>query len=418
MARPHARLSPRFLRTAVLLPVLVTMAACRGATSPAAAGGRPSNAGGGSTPGVVADLAVTSVTDSSATLRFTQVGDGAGGAAHYQLRMAPSPIAWNSATTVSAGACASPIVGTTVGAALTCTVTGLAAARPYDAQVVAFHGTLNVDAAFGRLSNVATGTTAAVMPPPPPSDADADTIFHDDFESGTLSAWQDNYEPSTKSVLTDAAFARSGQHYLAVNYPAGGDGGSLTHFFMPGYDSVYVRVWVRFPTNWSGGTKLIMLRGSRTDNQWSSFGIGGACPSGTDFFTTNLVARPLSTLPLRFYSYYVGMAREPDGTTCYGRYGDTDLPPAVYVPPLDVTTGGWHELEFFVRLNTPGQADGRQQMWLDGVLRGEWSGLVFRTSDILKLNAVTIESSMNETPSSPQNQTLYFDDVLVLHHRP
>ncbi len=380
-------------------------------------------------PGTVSDLAVTATTDSVATLRFTQVGNGAGGAASYEMRYAAAPMSWGSASPVAKGSCASPIAGTSVGSPLSCTVNGLAPGKAYNFQVVAFRGTLNVNAVFGGLSNIAAGSTSTTSvvtpPPPPPPTSHVDTIFHDGFESGNLSAWQDNYRASAKAVLTDPSFAKEGQRYLAITYAPGSDGGSLTHFFMPGYDSAYVRVWVRFPTNWSGGTKLIMFRGSRTDNEWSSFGVGGACPDGTNFFTANVVTRAQSTLPLRFYTYYVGMARESDGVTCYGRYGDSSdpggapNPAAIYFPPLDVSTGGWHLLEFQLNLNTPGMANGSERMWLDGVEKGEWSGLVFRTSNILMVNAFTIESSMNETQGgSPQAQTLYFDDVLVLSHRP
>ena len=104
------------------------------------------------------------------------------------------------------------------------------------------------------------------------SAAPADTIFAEDFESGTLNAWQDGVDPTRQKVVTDASGSQSGSRYLDVTYPAGADGGWLTRFFMPGYDSLYVSYWVRFPTNWLGSTKLLALYGSRTDNQWSAFG--------------------------------------------------------------------------------------------------------------------------------------------------
>ena len=79
----------------------------------------------------------------------------------------------------------------------------------------------------------------------------------------------------------------------------------------------------------------------------------------------------------------------------------------------------WHTLEFEVQLNDPGQANGVQRFWLDGVLRGEWKNFVFRTSTVLMLNALTLESSMNETQGgSPQNQAMYVDDILVTTGRP
>jgi hypothetical protein len=98
------------------------------------------------------------------TLSFTSVGDGAGGPASYQLRSTAGPLSWGSAPVVTRGSCASPLVGSAVGAKQTCTVLGLAAATAHQFQLVAFRGTLNVDAVFGGLSNVASGTTLADPP--------------------------------------------------------------------------------------------------------------------------------------------------------------------------------------------------------------------------------------------------------------
>src|SRR5262245_59783223 len=53
----------------------------------------------------------------------------------------------------------------------------------------------------------------------------------------------------------------------------------------------------------------------------------------------------------RFYSYFPAMAREPDGVTCWGRYGDGT---ETYTPPLTLSARVWHRIEFWVRLNTPG----------------------------------------------------------------
>ena len=49
--------------------------------------------------------------------------------------------------------------------------------------------------------------------------------------------------------------------------------------------------------------------------------------------------------PTRFYTYYPAMKREPDGVTCWGRYGDGK---ETYVPPLELSLGGWHHIEFSV----------------------------------------------------------------------
>src|SRR5216117_1925917 len=116
-------------------------------------------------PGAVTDLAVTGVTDSSVTLAFTEVTDGTGAPASYDVRWAAGTIGWASATDVARGSCATPVSGSAIGARRSCTVLGLAAGVGYQFQVVAFRGTLNVNAVFGGLSNVASGTTTASTAP-------------------------------------------------------------------------------------------------------------------------------------------------------------------------------------------------------------------------------------------------------------
>ncbi len=242
--------------------------------------------------------------------------------------------------------------------------------------------------------------------------AKVDTVFAEDFESGTLAAWSDGVDPARHRIVTDPSGAQSGGHYLEVTYPAGGDGRWLTHFLLPGYDSLFVSYYVRFSTNWLGGTKLIALYGSRTDNQWSAFGKAGICPNGTDFFAAMVVSEPAGSTGTRFYTYYPAMAREPDGVTCWGRYGDRT---ETYVPPLTLSLGEWHHVEFWVKLNTPGQSDASQTFWLDGVERGTWAGFGFRSTAILRLTSLQLTFS---TGAAPHTQRLYVDHLVVTTGRP
>src|SRR5207302_1941540 len=108
-----------------------------------------------SAPGTVGDLAVAAVTDSSVTLRFTEVDGGTGAPASYDIRYTTgSTLSWGpGASSVSRGTCATPAAGTAIGASRTCTVLGLAAATTYSFELVAFRGTLSVNAVFGGLSN-------------------------------------------------------------------------------------------------------------------------------------------------------------------------------------------------------------------------------------------------------------------------
>jgi uncharacterized protein YjdB len=115
-----------------------------------------------SAPGTVTDLSVTSIADTTATLSFTQVSDGTGAPASYEVRFMPgASVTWGAATAVPRGTCAPPLAGTAIGAKLSCTVNGLTPSTEYSFELVAFRGTLNVNAVFGPLSNVIDPSTVA-----------------------------------------------------------------------------------------------------------------------------------------------------------------------------------------------------------------------------------------------------------------
>jgi len=241
-----------------------------------------------------------------------------------------------------------------------------------------------------------------------------DTVLVDDFESNTLGEWVDGVDTLRHHIVTDSAGAQSGRRYLEATYVAGGDGGWLTRFFMPGYDSLYVSYYVRFPAGWQGDTKLMGLYGSRIDNQWSALGKAGICPNGSDFFATMLVAEAAGNPgPMRFYTYYPAMAREPDGVTCWGRFGDGTETYA----PLALSSGVWHRVEYWVKLNAPGQANAAQMFWLDGVQRGTWSGISLRSTNDLRLNGLQLSFSRGIVSTSPL-QHVQVDNVVVTTFRP
>src|SRR5438128_67623 len=113
--------------------------------------------------GQVLDLKVTTVNQTSVSLSFTEVDDGTGQPASYDVRYAVGALSWGSAPSVTSGTCATPVVGSASGAQRSCTVLGLTPATGYQFQLIPFRGTLNMGTAvFGSVSNVASGTTAAL----------------------------------------------------------------------------------------------------------------------------------------------------------------------------------------------------------------------------------------------------------------
>src|SRR6266513_665473 len=111
-------------------------------------------------PTAVSDLTVGATTDVTATLSFTQVDDGMGQPAKYDVRFATAPISWSSAASITSGTCTTPVAGSVIGSTLTCTVFGLLPSTSYNFQVMPFRGTLNNGAVFGPASNVAAASTA------------------------------------------------------------------------------------------------------------------------------------------------------------------------------------------------------------------------------------------------------------------
>lgn len=364
--------------------------------------------------------AVTSL--AAGTAKITATSEGKSGFATLTVTAPVVPVA---AVTVSLGASSLTTGQTTQATAVTKDASG----NVLTGRLITWSSsntTVATVSSSGLVSALAGGTAqitatsesksgSASLSVSAPTSGAIDTIFYDGFESGSLSLWQDGVNPAKHQVITDASTAHAGSKYLQITYPANDDGGWLTRFFMPGYDSLYVRYYVRFTPTWTGGTKLLLLRGSRTDNQWSSFGVAGQCPNGTDFFATNVVTEATGDPgPAMFYSYFPAMSREPDGVTCWGRFfgqGTTTYPDSSNT----MSRGVWHLVEFWVKLNVPGNTDAVQRMWIDGVLKGEWTGLSFRTSSILQLNSLTLEASAYTTS---QVRTLLVDDVLVTNTKP
>jgi len=110
-------------------------------------------------PAQVTDLSIVERTSGSLRVTFTEVDDGAGDPAAYAIRHALSPIEWE-----AAGATELLVTGAQIGQQREVTITGLSPGTLYDVQLIAYRGTLNVDAVFSELSNVATGSTTAGPP--------------------------------------------------------------------------------------------------------------------------------------------------------------------------------------------------------------------------------------------------------------
>jgi hypothetical protein len=359
-------------------------------------------------PGTVTDLAVVGVADTGVTLAFTEVNDGTGLPASYDVRYQVGTITWGStATSVTGGTCATPLRGTAIGAKRTCTVLGLTPATGYQFQLVAFRGTLNLNAVFGGLSNVAGATTAPdpistdSAPQPGPTST---MILQDGFESGDLSLWTQSPANGRYSVATDPTRVHSGARSLQVLFTPTNTYGMITRWFMPGYDEVYVKFSVMFEENFdeSSGLHFLTMAGNNINDQYSSWGKPAIVPNGTDYFYAGVdpefISGDAPLKPLHFYTYW------PDMTCCYGnRFYQSS-------PKIPLVGGQWQAVVFHIKLNTPGQYDGSQTLWINGVKKIDVQNLRWRTTTDLRLNEIRFDDYMSQGPTT---EHLWIDDVTV-----
>ena len=145
--------------------------AARNASGQSAAASTTTHAAATGAVGTVSNLSAAAAGANSVTLSFTEVTDGAGQPAKYDVRFSSTGTLWGAARSVTQGTCATPLAGATVGAVKTCTVLGLSASTAYQFQLIAFRGTIGAGAVYGTLSNLAGATTSSAanaMPPAKP----------------------------------------------------------------------------------------------------------------------------------------------------------------------------------------------------------------------------------------------------------
>ena len=246
--------------------------------------------------------------------------------------------------------------------------------------------------------------------------ASPEVIFADDFESGDLGAGWDETGNKDGLVLRFAPSdpqAGLGHRCLRVEAHLGHDtGGGLTKWFPPA-DPVFIRFYTRFDPACDYVHHFVTLRankGLRGGDKWGGFGGAGIKPEGNERFSTAL--EPWGdwgrwTPPGRwnFYSYWHTMKPSPDGKYWGNSFG---IPTAPLIP-----RDRWICVEFMLKHNTPGQPDGEQAFWIDGVLQGHWKGINWRKTAQLRANALTLESYITDRWTQHPTNVVYFDNVVI-----
>jgi hypothetical protein len=240
----------------------------------------------------------------------------------------------------------------------------------------------------------------------------AEVVFADDFESGNLDRWDDDSvmdDPQRLRLSEEAAYrGRYGVEITAL--PGSGAGAKLNKWFYPGYDQVHVRWYCRFAEDFDQGNHMHFshLLANRADNRYSAFGQAGKKPAGDDFFTTGLEpwrdwGQHSAPGEMMLYTYHMDMPIDAKMGQYWGEMMRSETP---FVPER----GRWYCMEMMLKANTPGEADGAQAFWVDGVLLGRFEGIRWRDTLALKINDFWLMLYVHE---SERVNRVYFDEVVI-----
>jgi len=282
---------------------------------------------------------------------------------------------------------------------------------------------------LGQLQPVAvkTDTASLGLAAKYPGDAgianDPDVLFAENFESGDMKKWDDQ---SGRVVMSEDK-PNAGRWCVQMPMERGKNhGGEAKKWFMPGADAVYARLYVKFSPDYQYNHHFVWLGANQRTNKWSAFGKAGLKPDGT-YYSTGMepwFAWGKNPPPgeVNLYTYYLDM--EPD-RKMNKYWGNGFFPPgpgkgkdagsARVIPKLNE----WQCWEFMIQANTaPDKADGKQAMWLDGKLVGEFTGIRWRNDLDLKVNCFWLEHyGYDESDPTKQywkeSQSVWFDDVVV-----
>jgi hypothetical protein len=249
--------------------------------------------------------------------------------------------------------------------------------------------------------------------------AQSTTIFCEDWETGTLPGqWTDDIAPGLHALTTTPANVFSGARALETTWTEQAGAGALARWFnangqpnapLTGYDRVFARWYVKLESGLTCNQncpKFTVLYGNRTDTPFSGFGQAGICPNGTDFFYAGIAENQPPGRGLIFYDYDPNMA-------CTQPVGNNFGQEIEMSPPQTIPLNTWTCIETEVQLNTPGSSNGAHRVWVNDVLAGARTGLRWRDSTILNLNAFQLSFSGGVVGT----KHLWYDNIVVAQQR-
>lgn len=236
------------------------------------------------------------------------------------------------------------------------------------------------------------------------------TVYQHDFNelplgTYTMSQWAQDWNASWENGVDEGRceivpeLGSLDGRALRVHYPEGSVGSSTggaqwKHILPESYDELYVRYRLRFSPGFDfvKGGKLPGPAGGTANT-------GANPPNGTDGWSVRGMWRTGGAAVQ--YVYHMDQS---------GSYGE-DFPWSVVFTP-----GPWHTVEHRVVMNTPGEADGIIEGWLDGILVQTRYDVRFRTTTELGADVFYFSTFFGGSGSSwatPIAVYIDFDDFEI-----
>jgi len=248
----------------------------------------------------------------------------------------------------------------------------------------------------------------------------ATIIFQDGFEGPDLSQWRQFPDAADRYSLASApSRVHSGTQSLQVLFdttsPYGGYG--LITRWLTGHDDVYFAFYVMFDSGFvnqrpdSSGMHFLTICGDVNTSEICA-DTAGVRPNGAYWFYAGVDPERDSVPhlgPFQFYTYWPDMQCPFNYlwplVPCYGNETTQTLPKSPLVG------GTWQQVVFHIKMNTVGQYDGSQQLWINGVKEIDMQNMRWRTVSNLKTNEIRFDNYMGD--HAKKREYLWIDDVTV-----
>lgn len=244
-----------------------------------------------------------------------------------------------------------------------------------------------------------------------PQENDAATIWYDDF-STEKKQYMDGYGGidnavnfGTKGGAMDTGFDKGDVDGNGNRKVAFGDFPGNVRKVREGeqFDDIYWRIYVKHEHGWEGSPAKMSRATSIVSSNWRQAMIAHVWSGANNSLTLD-------------------PARGVDGQTDRiktTKYNDFDnlfwlgnKPPSEFKISSTEESGYWVLVESRAKLNTPGERDGVNQLWIDGRLETERKNLNFRGSYTKHgINAIFLESYWNS--GSVKTQGRWFDNFVI-----